>query len=104
MTRYNCECGASGFAKGYQRHLNSETHRLRMETINVRRVMLSIHEDTNHDLHRIIYGFHALGTLDYYNYFGTRVTEQYRHYLYTADPDSNEYIVAGIVGRSPLPH
>ena len=96
---YRCECGANGNQRYYPIHLKGKSHQSRMDLINIRRKMLLIHQDTNHDLHKIIYGLHAIGTLDYYNYFGTRVTEQYRHHLYTADPCDSEYIVAGIIGR-----
>ena len=85
--------------------IREATERARIETINIRQKILGIHEETEHDLHKIIYGLHGGGTLEYYNYYGTRVSNQYRHAIYNSHPDSmesTEYILAGFIGKHDL--
>ena len=79
-----------------------EREQARIEFMEIHARMLDIHQRTEHDPHKIIYGLHGGGTLEYYNYFGTRVSTQYRHYLYNSNTDSTEYIIVGYIGKHDL--
>lgn len=52
------------------------------------------------DVDKIVYGVHERRSLEYYNYYGMRITEAYREYLYRANPDSDEYVFVGFIYRA----
>lgn len=84
----------------------SDTQRVQTEFINMRDKMTLIHQDTNHDLRKMVYAIHSRNSLEYYNYYNERITNQYRDFLMHSHPDDSEYMMCGIIKtwRSPLPH